>query len=86
LLCIILILHADWEGLWQEGRTRWDAGKPSPALVKLFDDEETRSLIPEHGQGLVPGCGSGNFICTEKLNKKTRGFNTNVYKIAKVMM
>ncbi|KAG1122003.1 hypothetical protein G6F42_011890 [Rhizopus arrhizus] len=25
----------------------------------IFENEETKKLIPEHGQGLVPGCGSG---------------------------
>ncbi|KAI8066017.1 S-adenosyl-L-methionine-dependent methyltransferase [Thamnidium elegans] len=59
----------DWEKRWQEGNTQWDAGKPSPALTALFENEETRSLIPEHGQGLVPGCGSGYdvvFLANEK--------------------
>ncbi|CAO3656328.1 unnamed protein product [Mucor fragilis] len=49
----------DWEDKWQTGNTQWDAGKPSPALVDLIENEETKKLIPEHGQGLVPGCGSG---------------------------
>lgn len=48
--------------MWKDGFTLWDAGKPSPALVALFENDETRSLIPEHGQGLVPGCGSGTFF------------------------
>lgn len=52
----------DWEGHWKEGKTSWDAGKPSPALVELLENEETRSLIPDHGKALVPGCGSGNFF------------------------
>ncbi|KAK4513945.1 uncharacterized protein ATC70_005952 [Mucor velutinosus] len=49
----------DWESKWQTGNTQWDAGKPSPALIDLVENEETKKLIPEHGQGLVPGCGSG---------------------------
>ncbi|ORE07420.1 S-adenosyl-L-methionine-dependent methyltransferase [Rhizopus microsporus var. microsporus] len=59
----------DWEGHWKEGTTNWDAGKPSPALVELFENEETRSLIPDHGKALVPGCGSGYdvvFLANEK--------------------
>ncbi|KAG1437125.1 hypothetical protein G6F56_013256 [Rhizopus delemar] len=49
----------NWDGRWQTGETQWDAGKPSPALTALLDNEQTRSLIPQHGQALVPGCGSG---------------------------
>ncbi|KAI9470673.1 MAG: S-adenosyl-L-methionine-dependent methyltransferase [Benjaminiella poitrasii] len=49
----------DWDDKWQTGNTQWDAGKPSPALVSLLENEETKALIPEKGQGLVPGCGSG---------------------------
>ncbi|KAI9363680.1 S-adenosyl-L-methionine-dependent methyltransferase [Pilaira anomala] len=59
----------DWDGMWRNGQTLWDAGKPSPALTDLFEHDETRSLIPEHGQGLVPGCGSGYdvvFLANEK--------------------
>jgi hypothetical protein len=52
--------------MWKDGYTMWDAGKPSPALVALFENDETRSLIPEHGQGLVPGCGSGTLFCAVK--------------------
>ncbi|KAI7905056.1 S-adenosyl-L-methionine-dependent methyltransferase [Cokeromyces recurvatus] len=48
----------DWDNKWQTGDTLWDVGKPSPALVSLFENEETKSLIPESGKGLVPGCGS----------------------------
>ncbi|GAN04199.1 thiol methyltransferase 2 [Mucor ambiguus] len=51
--------RTDWETKWQTGNTQWDAGKPSPALIDLIENEETNKLIPEHGQGLVPGCGSG---------------------------
>lgn len=49
----------DWDSMWKDKYTMWDAGEPSPALASLFKNEETRSLIPEHGQALVPGCGSG---------------------------
>lgn len=59
---LLIVSAIDWESLWKEGNIKWDAGKPSPALIALFENQETRSLIPEHGQGLVPGCGSGNFL------------------------
>lgn len=52
----------DWDSMWKDKYTMWDAGEPSPALVSLFKNEETRSLIPEHGQALVPGCGSGTLL------------------------
>ncbi|KAI8883998.1 S-adenosyl-L-methionine-dependent methyltransferase [Backusella circina FSU 941] len=50
---------SDWEGKWQQGNTQWDKGVPSPALISLFENAEAKSLIPESGQALVPGCGSG---------------------------
>jgi hypothetical protein len=49
----------DWEAKWEQGNTHWDKGKPSPALVSLFENGETKPLIPERGHALVPGCGSG---------------------------
>ncbi|KAI8336343.1 S-adenosyl-L-methionine-dependent methyltransferase [Chlamydoabsidia padenii] len=49
----------DWEDKWQTGNTQWDHGEPSPALVSLVNEEETKHLIPSHGIGLVPGCGAG---------------------------
>lgn len=52
----------DWERKWQEGDILWDAGQPSPALVSLFENDETKALVPEHGRGLVPGCGSGTIL------------------------
>ncbi|KAI8371427.1 S-adenosyl-L-methionine-dependent methyltransferase [Radiomyces spectabilis] len=51
--------EVDWEKRWKEGQTLWDAGKASPALKKLIEDEDTKHLIPSQGIGLVPGCGSG---------------------------
>ncbi|KAI9269799.1 S-adenosyl-L-methionine-dependent methyltransferase [Sporodiniella umbellata] len=49
-----------WEERWQTGETQWDAGKPSPALVDLLSSQETRAMIPQDGQALVPGCGSAS--------------------------
>ena len=43
-----------WEGRWQEGKTGWDRGAPSPALRHWLE----RDLIPP-GRILVPGCGNG---------------------------
>ena len=43
-----------WENSWQEGRTGWDAGAPSPALVAL---SESGPLTAKTAH--VPGCGSG---------------------------
>jgi len=43
-----------WEDAWREGRTRWDAGGPAPALVEALRDE----FLPS-GNALVTGCGSG---------------------------
>ncbi|KAI8371911.1 S-adenosyl-L-methionine-dependent methyltransferase [Blakeslea trispora] len=51
--------NIDWEKKWQEGQTGWDHGEVSPALQALFENDQTKSLIPESGRGLVPGCGSG---------------------------
>lgn len=52
-----------WEQAWKEGRNRWDAGSPAPALEELL---ESTQLSPRHSasgslppRALVPGCGSG---------------------------
>ncbi|KAI8987595.1 S-adenosyl-L-methionine-dependent methyltransferase [Mycotypha africana] len=61
--------NIDWEKKWQQGRSRWDYGQPSPALVTLLQTEEARVLIPASGLGLVPGCGHGydvEFFASEK--------------------
>ncbi|KAI8083102.1 S-adenosyl-L-methionine-dependent methyltransferase, partial [Halteromyces radiatus] len=49
----------DWEERWQLGNTQWDAGKSSPALVTMMQDEEAKQFIPSNAIGIVPGCGSG---------------------------
>lgn len=58
----------DWEGRWQEGRTEWDGGEPSPALIELFENPASKPLIPEGGLGLVPGCGSGMIYFIEDIS------------------
>ncbi|MCH2213742.1 MAG: TPMT family class I SAM-dependent methyltransferase [Flavobacteriales bacterium] len=43
-----------WQSRWETGKTGWDIGYASPALVdfaKTFNDEEIKILIP--------GCGNG---------------------------
>lgn len=51
--------QARWEGIWSGGLTvgqRWDAGKPSGALLDLLEKEQ----LPTEGKTvLVPGCGRG---------------------------
>ncbi|ORZ03391.1 S-adenosyl-L-methionine-dependent methyltransferase [Syncephalastrum racemosum] len=47
----------DWENCWKVGRTQWDAGEPSPALVHLLKTQP--ELVPSSGRALVPGCGAG---------------------------
>ena len=46
-----------WEKRWQEGKTAWDRGAPSPALRHWLE----RDQIPE-GRVLVPGCGNGHEV------------------------
>ncbi|KAI9303187.1 S-adenosyl-L-methionine-dependent methyltransferase [Cunninghamella echinulata] len=61
----------DWEEHWSNGDIFWDKGEPSPALVELVENEETKSLLPTSGYGLVPGCGSGydvKFLATPSLH------------------
>lgn len=43
-----------WEDAWREGRTRWDAGAPAPALEELIASER----LPG-GCALVTGAGRG---------------------------
>ncbi len=59
----------DWEGAWQEGRTRWDAGASSPTLLALDSDGTIAGLLssvqPEAPyRVLVPGAGSGYDVFT----------------------
>ena len=44
----------DWKQAWEEKRTPWDAGAPSPTLIRLLREDR----IPS-GAILVPGCGTG---------------------------
>ena len=45
-----------WEHRYQEGTTRWDLGKASPALVSLLNSSE---LPLKTGRVAVLGCGRG---------------------------
>ncbi|MBC8120341.1 MAG: methyltransferase domain-containing protein [Gemmatimonadaceae bacterium] len=45
-----------WETRYRNGQTRWDLGKPAPALVTLLDS----SQAPEPGKVAVLGCGRGH--------------------------
>lgn len=44
-----------WENRYQEGRTRWDLGGPTPSFVSLLEGPDA----PAPGAILVPGCGRG---------------------------
>lgn len=44
----------NWKQAWEERRTPWDAGEPSPTLVRLLREDR----VPA-GAILVPGCGTG---------------------------
>lgn len=62
---------ADWHDAWINGRTRFDAGEVSPALVEVVD----KYPIPKRGVGLVPGCGKGYDVVflAEKLQMHVYG-------------
>jgi methyl halide transferase len=47
----------DWEDRYRQGRTGWDRGSVSPALLHWLD----AGLIPQ-GRVLVPGCGHGHEV------------------------
>ena len=46
-----------WERRYREGKTGWDRGEPSPALMHWLAE----GLVPA-GRVLVPGCGHGHEI------------------------
>ncbi len=48
-----------WEARYADGRTAWDRGETSPALLHWLADGK----IPE-GRILVPGCGHGHEVAT----------------------
>ena len=47
-----------WERRFQEGRTGWDLGGPTPAFVQLLKDP----AAPRPGKILIPGCGYGHDV------------------------
>ena len=46
-----------WEDRYRQGKTAWDRGGVSPALLRWLDD----GLLPQ-GRVLVPGCGHGHEV------------------------
>ncbi|MGB2401803.1 MAG: methyltransferase domain-containing protein [Akkermansiaceae bacterium] len=48
----------DWNQDYSVGRTPWDKGAPSPALLEVLDSEE----LPAGSEVLVPGCGYGHDV------------------------
>lgn len=52
-----------WEQAWKEGRNRWDAGSPAPALEDLLESSRLSTgeavSMDQPPRALVPGCGSG---------------------------
>ncbi len=44
-----------WEDRWRDGNTPWDAGAPSPTVLRL------RDALPR-GRALIAGCGSGHDV------------------------
>src|SRR5688572_22925855 len=49
---------AFWEGRYQEGRTRWDLGGPTPVFAELLESP----AAPKPGRTLVVGCGKGHDV------------------------
>ena len=48
----------DWNQDYSEGRTPWDKGAPSPALLEVISKGE----LPAGSEVLVPGCGYGHDV------------------------
>ena len=47
-----------WEQRYQEGRTRWDLGRPTPVFVRLLESGEA----PPPGTVAALGCGTGHDV------------------------
>jgi methyl halide transferase len=47
-----------WEGRYQEGRTGWDLGGPTPIFQRLLEEPDA----PPPGKILVVGCGKGHDV------------------------
>lgn len=55
----------DWDAIWKAQKMGWDAGRSSPALVSLLQEEERyRSNSTQFKTALVPGCGTGYDLIT----------------------
>ncbi|KAJ3249670.1 hypothetical protein HDU77_007574 [Chytriomyces hyalinus] len=50
-----------WESAWQEGRTGWDLGDATPALLSVLQSHESVLFSASKSQWsvLIPGCGRG---------------------------
>lgn len=55
----------NWDEIWKAQKTGWDAGRSSPALVSLLQEEERYcSNSTQFKTALVPGCGTGYDLVT----------------------
>jgi SAM-dependent methyltransferase len=52
------IEQRDWNQDYSVGRTPWDKGGPSPALLEVINSGE----LPTSSEVLVPGCGYGHDV------------------------
>src|SRR5688572_24240821 len=50
-----------WEQRYQEGRTGWDLGGPTPVFATLLESPNAAQLVPS-GEILVVGCGKGHDV------------------------
>ncbi|CAO3617293.1 unnamed protein product [Cunninghamella blakesleeana] len=76
----------DWEEKWANNNTPWDHNEPSPALVELIYNEETKKLLPTSGNGIVPGCGAGydvQFLASPSLHMIGLDMSKTCIKVCK---
>ena len=50
-----------WEQRYQEGRTGWDLGGPTPVFATFLESPDATQLVPP-GKILVVGCGKGHDV------------------------
>jgi SAM-dependent methyltransferase len=58
LIDYMAIEQRDWNQDYSVGRTPWDKGGPSPALLEVINSGE----LPTGSEVLVPGCGYGHDV------------------------
>ncbi len=63
-----------WQQRYESGRTGWDRGEPSPALLTWLDE----GLFRQVKSVLIPGCGRGY----EVVELASRGFDVTALDIA----